>query len=90
MYEIPLIRSMKFTKTFFLAFPALNSTTMIKKLQYSIPPIVAIGTVKTLKTFFFAFPALNSTAMIKKLKYSNSYLITIQRLNSNQQNSPHQ
>ena len=79
---------MKTVQTFFLAFPALNSTAMIKKLKYSNsylittqtniirnPSIVTIGSMKTVKTFFFTFPALNSTTMNKKLKYSNSYLI---------------
>ena len=33
--SIVTIGSMKTVKTFFLAFPALNSTAMIKKLKYS-------------------------------------------------------
>ena len=33
--EIPPIGTMKTVKTFFLPFPALNSTAMNKKLKYS-------------------------------------------------------
>ena len=82
---IVTIGTVKSIKTFFFTFPALNRTTMYKKLKHSysylittynrIPPIVAIGTIKTVKTFFFTFPALNSFRMTKKLKYYNSYMI---------------
>ena len=81
--SIVTIGTVKTVKTFFLAFPALNSTAMNKKLKYSNsylittqtniirnPSIVTIGSMKTVKTFFLAFPALNSTTMNKKLKYS--------------------
>ena len=41
--SIVTIGSMKTVKTFFLIFPALNSTVMIKKLKYSISYLIILN-----------------------------------------------